>query len=169
MAIDLQKRTAGRPTALTDIVWNTLVSRVKGNNYIPVACAAAGINRRTLSEWMTWAKDVDDYIYTNNIPMPLSKEELTQDIYDTFPDNLRIHIIYWYLFQDLKTAEAQGIQDLNDHILNAAPKNWLAAMTLLERRHPDMYGKRDAVDVNVQDSQELLRKLSQALQITPAN
>jgi hypothetical protein len=163
MSIDLKKRTIGRPTSLTDQVWKKLVNSVENNNYLSVACQSAGINRRTFTVWMNWAKDVDQYIEDNNIDMPETLPREDTDIYNAFPEDVRVRLVYWYLFQDLKIAEANGIESLNEYIMDAAPKNWLAAMTLLERRHPDMYGKRDAVDVNVQAGQQLLQDLAKIL------
>jgi hypothetical protein len=67
------------------------------------------------------------------------------------------------LFKDLKRAEAEGIIALSDTVYDAAPKNWLAAMTLLERTSPDLYGRRDAVDINVKEAQELMQACVKAL------
>ena len=164
MAIDLSKRDRGRPSKLTDAVWQTLIDNVKKNNYVSVCCMAAGISHTTLSNWMSHAKDCEEYLTHNNIELPDTWNEVTDNIIEKFPEVLQDKLIYWYLFADLKRAEAQGIIDLSANVSDAAPKNWLAAMTLLERRHPDMYGKRDAVDINVQEGTELLNRLATILQ-----
>jgi hypothetical protein len=39
----------------------------------------------------------------------------------------------------------------------------MAAMTSLERTNPELYAKRDAIDISVKDSQVLLEKLAKAL------
>jgi hypothetical protein len=45
----------------------------------------------------------------------------------------------------LKSAEAKLKQRMVAHITKAAPTNWAAAMTLLERRFPEEFGRRDRV------------------------
>jgi hypothetical protein len=175
MAIDLVKRTRGRPPKLTDEVWTILVDRVRRNNYISVVCQAAGIDTNTLTNYMSHAKDCNDYIRVNDLidQLPESYKEVTEDIYNLFPADLQDKLVYWYLFKDLKRAEAQGTIELSDMVRDAGPKNWLAAMTLLERRHPDMYGRREAVDVSVQAAQDFMQAAIKALKepdrSTPAN
>jgi hypothetical protein len=174
MAIDLTKRTRGRPLRLTDEIWQILVDRTRKRNYISVVCQAAGIDRNTLTSYMTHAKDIDDYIVSNNIldQLPDSYKDVTDDIYILFPEALQDKLVFWYLFKDLKRAEAEGTIALSNMVYDAGPKNWLAAMTLLERTAPDMYGRRDAVDINVKEGQELLQRLATILkpdikQLTP--
>ncbi len=178
MAINLSKRTRGRPPKLTDEVWQILVDRTRRRNYISVVCQAAGISSNTLTNYMAQAKDIDTYIVDKNIldDLPDNFGQVTDDIYDMFPETLRDKLIYWYLFKDLKKAEAEGTIALSDMVYNAGPKNWLAAMTLLERTAPDMYGRRDAVDIQMTASVDLMRDVVRALRapdntalITPAH
>lgn len=45
----------------------------------------------------------------------------------------------------VKAAEAKLKQRMVAHVSRAAPTNWQAAMTLLERRFPEDFGRRDRV------------------------
>jgi transposase-like protein len=87
---------------------------------------------------------------------------------------------YARLYLDASEAQAQFEAEMVGLVANAAranPQNWPAAMTILERMHPDRFGRRDttvleggdrpAIVVNVGDPETreltrgLLRRLSQ--------
>lgn len=104
----------------------------KGATYSKAA-AAGGISRRTLYNWLERGqKDLEDYedrmdaFVNDELPEPPEKS-----CYAEF---------YW----NFGKFEAQLCEDMLDEIIKAAkdPRNWAAAMTLLERRFPDEYGRR---------------------------
>jgi hypothetical protein len=161
MAIDLQNRSHGRHTVLCEEIWDSLVKSAENGNYISVACQAAGIHPTTYSNWLGWAKDVEEYIYNNNIDIESSELDVS-----VFPENVQKKYVYYRLFCDLKTAQAKSIVKRNDLVMaagHAGPQYWMAAMTSLERTNPELYAKRDAIDISVKDSQVLLEKLAKAL------
>lgn len=171
MAINLRSRRSGRPTVLTDQVAQILIDSVSKGNYISVACQSAGIDKSTYNNWMKWAKDVQDYLEDNNITINPDDIDNNNNILDIIPTEItdqytRDKLVYWYLMTELKTAEAKAIETLHNRIVEAGksgPQYWIANMTLLERRHPDLYGKREAVDVNVREGQELLVRIKDNL------
>lgn len=65
------------------------------------------------------------------------------------------------IFSDFSDAIENAIAECEAHALRviqrAAPKNWQAAMTLLERRFPDRWGRRDRLDVYHQVQREAER------------
>src|SRR5690606_15558717 len=54
--------------------------------------------------------------------------------------------VYGQFCQAIKDAEARAEVHLVALIRNAATENWTAAMTLLERRHPERWGRRDRTE-----------------------
>ena len=165
MSIDLNKRQRkmGRPGKLTDEVWAALYKSVANNNYVSVSCRAANISDHTYTIWLNHAKEVDIYITENNIELPDDKDSVSDDIYNMLPEDIQRKLIFWYLFTDLKRAEAEGIQKLNGFIMDHAPKNPIAAITLLERRHPKLYSRREEQPEAVQQGVELLERLANIL------
>ena len=55
--------------------------------------------------------------------------------------------VFFEFFKALKKAEAEAEARLVTQVNLAGPKNWQAAMTMLERKFPERWGKRDKVDV----------------------
>ena len=161
MAIDLTVRTKeGRPTALTPEVSDIIYNYVANGNYPGTACMAAGLDESTIYKWRNKAALYKQWLDDNSI--------YTDDIED-LPDHDN-GLIYYQFFMRLKTAES--LAEIN-HVNNlkaagaAGPQFWAASATYLERKHPDRWGKRDAVDVNVKDATQLLERLTKALQIQP--
>lgn len=155
-------KKGGRPTVLNEAVYNSLVSTAATGNYVSTCCDAAGINPCTYNNWLDRAKDVQSYLDSINCT----------DIYnidiDKLPDEIKPNIVYYQLFMDIKKAQAGAIKKLHDKVSAAAdagPQYWIAAMTLLERIRPELYGKREALDIAVTEGTALLEKLSQVLQI----
>lgn len=67
---------------------------------------------------------------------------------------------YYGLFQALKKAEAEAEVKIVADVTNQAPKNWVAGITYLERRHPSRWGRHDRVDHELsQQGMELLQRL----------
>ena len=159
MAIDLTVRTrAGRPTALTPEIADIIYDYVAKGNYPGTACAAAGLDESTIYAWRKKASVYKEWLDNNDI--------YSVEI-DQLPDKDN-GLIYYRFFMRLKTAEALAE---NTHVSNlmkagaAGPQFWAASATYLERKHPDRWGKRDAVDINIKEGTALLEKLSQVLQI----
>ena len=48
----------------------------------------------------------------------------------------------------MQKAESDAKQALLAHVQDAAPQHWQAAMTILERRWPNEFGRRDRMEVH---------------------
>ena len=160
MAIDLIKRRGpGQPTKLTAKTEAIIYEYMAKGNYISTACQAAGIDSRTFYYWQNKASSYHKYLEDNNI-------EVTN--IDALPDNGTGGIVYYQFFQRLKRAEAEAESAHVGNLMKAGaagPQFWAASATYLERKHPDRWGKRDAVDINVREGTALLEKLAAVLQI----
>ncbi len=58
--------------------------------------------------------------------------------------------MYMSFTVDAEKAQAQCIKDNLELITKHGKKKWQAAAWLLERRYPDMFGRRESLDVNAQ-------------------
>lgn len=101
-----------RPTKLTSAITSKIVEAIKAGATHEHAAQYAGINVATFYDWK-------------------AKGEAGEEGFSEFSDAL-------------KTAEGQGAVELLKRIKEASedPKFWTAAAWILERRHPDIYGKQ---------------------------
>lgn len=109
----------GRPTKLTEPIAVKVISYVLAGNYKTTACRAVGISTYTLRNWVARA------------------EEWLESDQDVPADEL----IYIQFFNALEWAEAQAELKLMTQAVSGIPGAWQAAMTVLERKHPERWGK----------------------------
>lgn len=134
-------------------VHTAIVDTARRGNYMTTCAAMIGVSPRTIMRWLQRGEQ------------DLENGEDTS---------------YARLYRDVSQASAQFEDEMVNLVADAAranPQNWAAAMTILERKHPDRFGRRDttvleggdrpAIVVNIGDedtrrlSRELLRRLSQ--------
>ena len=115
---------------LSDATINVLVSVIKAGNYAVTACNLAGIPEQTFYAWLQQA-DKDELVGAT------SQESL-----------------YIRLKESIKNAEADAEVSLVDMVTGVALKdrNWIAGMTLLERRHPDRWGRKDRTRIDINET-----------------
>ena len=167
--VDLKHRSEGRPSNISDTIRKVILKYIETGNYISVACQAAGIPQHTYCNWGTYAKDVEDFIDSHNIyisdPTSLTEDDIKY-LREVLPDNLKNKTAHWEFFHQLKVAEAKAeathVENLNK--AGKLPQHWAASATYLERRYPERWGRRDAVDIQVKEGTQLLEKLSKILQ-----
>ncbi len=109
----------GRPTKMTADRVARLQEALRGGHTRVTAAALAGIGTSTLYAWMAAA----------NRP-------------DAAPEFVEF-------LDAIKTAEVEAEDALLAIIRDAAAKQWQAAAWILERRHPDNWGRRFKADVSV--------------------
>lgn len=107
------KRKVGRPTALTPERHEQLIRLVRGGAYLETACAIAGVDSRTVRDWMRFGARPD------------AKPELQR------------------FRADMIEAVAECEKELVGFVAKAAPADWKAAAWILERRFAGRYGRRD--------------------------
>lgn len=107
-----------RPQRYTKAVHKRIVEAVREGCYMSDAFSYAGIHRATGAEWLRLGRD--------------------------HPEQ---HPEYAQLALDVDEAESSFVHEMHGHILAAArshePQTWQAAQTILERRFPGKYGRRD--------------------------
>ena len=110
-----------RPSLLTPELQDRFCELMLAGNYLSTACAILEITPQTISNWLARADDPNE------------------------PDPS-----YLRFLEAVKRTEAEAEARLLAKIEAAGndPKNWPAHMTILERRHPERWGRRDRVQVD---------------------
>lgn len=111
----------GRSPNLTPDLQNKLVSVIAAGNYDDVACAHCGISDTVFYEWIQ--RGEGRHPTRNKTPL------------------------YAEFAEAIKKARADSEVVAVLSVRNAFSKNWQAAMTFLERRRPDRWGRRDYMSV----------------------
>ncbi len=126
MSTDIQKRPI--PRKLNKGMIQALSLAIAKGNYAVTACQLCDITEQALWDWHQQAKT--DY------ELGLDSEES----------------IYIKLAEALKRAESQAEAELVNVVRESAiaKKEWLPAMTFLERRHPDRWGRKDRTKIDIE-------------------
>lgn len=123
-ARSVKRRRAGAPTKLTIGTAAKILVLVSEGNYPRVACAAAGITKRTLDNWRERAREfIDD----------------AECDWEDIPPSERIYVEFFLMLQ---IAEANSEASLLRRAVRGE-KGWQAAMTVLERRRPEHWGRQE--------------------------
>jgi len=128
MTTELQEKT-GRPSKLTPQLQEKICEYIANGNYLNTACQATGITDSTLFNWMKRAEE----------------------------EGKNGGGRYFDFMVAIKKAEAQAEAALASMIKETAlqKKEWLPAMTFLERRHPDRWGRRDRTRVDINETKTI--------------
>ena len=121
--IKLEKRGPGQPTKCTATVTKAMADCIRKGNYISTACALAGVSYQSYSNWME------------------------RGGFDSEADTKSPYVAF---FEAVKKAESDAESEMVEAVRKAAgagSQHWAAAMTWLERRHPDRWGKRERQEV----------------------
>lgn len=133
-------RRIGRPPVLDSDVTRRVVEVVRAGNYAEVAAASVGISGSTFRAWLREGARIRRVL-----------EPLDEEAYDAAVDDLTEHQLQQAEFSaavEKAMADSEVIDVLN--VRKAAADHWQAAMTRLERRHPQRWGRREAVEVTGQ-------------------
>lgn len=101
-----------------------IVDAVRVGNYVSTASAAAGIHRATFYSWMKRGEQASD-VRANAEPLTFDDERFA-DFYDRVSE-----------------ATAQAEMDAVADVREGKSVKWVAAMTYLERRAPEKWGRRE--------------------------
>lgn len=110
---------------LNEHLIDKLSSIIRDGNYYVTACRACDISETAFYDWI------------NRGTADLERGEET---------------IFSKLVESLKKAEADHEAELLKLVSKAAPANWIAGMTILERRHPERWGRKDRQQIDITES-----------------
>lgn len=118
------------PRKYNEALHEKMVQAVEDGNYRGTAARLCGIHETTLRDWI--------HPVVQGRDLGMTREQMP-------------HPEYWDLLHDLEEAEATFEQNMISRVTAAAnsgaPNTWQAAMTLLERKMPEKFGKRDALKI----------------------
>lgn len=129
----------GRPSKLTPDVADRIIAAVLEGNYLATAAQAVGVGESTLYRWLQRGADVE--------ARALERAE-DLDAVDLHELTDPAEWAYLDFREALKSAEAYAERELLG-IVRQGRQGWQAHMTILERRHPDRWGRRQALDHSI--------------------
>jgi transposase len=125
----------GRTSKVLDPrVTEVFLDGIRQNLTRNLACKKAGINPGSFSRWMTRAREAD-----------------------VSGENDSIYVVFR---NKLEKIEAETAAELVQTIETASHKDWKAAAWVVERRHPDDYGKRETTVIEGSEERPLEVKTS---------
>jgi hypothetical protein len=127
---------------LDDEVIEQICQLVEAGNYITVACAAIGVHRSTFSAWRRKGERVSHHLESTE--QEIDPGEYPEHILpaDVTPEDWQCYRLFWALETSEAKAEATAVLMVRKQM----PEQWTAAMTLLERRFPDRWRKRQTFE-----------------------
>lgn len=125
-----------RPTKLTPETRQRICDNITLGMTYEHATQAAGIDYSTFRKWILRGEAEKDRVNEND-RAKIRKDEL----------------IYVEFVEALKESEARGIRN-NLAMITKASKDgsWQASAWILERRHPEDYGRKDKLDMKAEHS-----------------
>lgn len=154
------KRPHGGQLAINPLRMARILRALAGGNYIKTACAYAGITPHTYRNWLNIGEaHIEEVRATGVDPEEAINDWLEQPGNEpgSYQDDAKLwkapgpkefDPYRWpcVLFVTLaERASAQAEVAAVAQVRLAGPNNWAAAMTFLERRHPEKWGRRDRV------------------------
>lgn len=130
---------------------------IAAGNYLETSCRAVGIDDATIYGWMLKAKEdyeagltAADSIYIDfceakNRAEAENEARQVKNVLDAAAGGQKAKII--------TRTRRDGSSEVEE--VMTTPQ-WLAAMTFLERRHPDRWGRRDRLQVDQHTTQEIV-------------
>lgn len=139
-------KVPGRKSKLTPELRDRILDAVLEGNYIETAAQIAGVNKTTLYRWLRRAEDVEAQ----------ALELVVEDGADFYEHVDPAEWVYLDFRHALKSAEAYSEAELLRMSKSAAVagSSWQAFMTILERRHPDRWGRRKVLDHTIRGELE---------------
>ena len=125
-----EKRGRGRESMLTQERHDKIVEIIKAGNYENVAWMQSGICEETYYGWKKRGKEA--------LALLKKKEEVAES-----------ELVYVEFFQSIKEAIAYSEEYAVSKVRVHMDTSWQAAMTYLERKFPDRWGKKDRLTVEV--------------------
>ena len=119
----------GRIPSLTPERVKEILALLQVGNTDEVAANASGISRGAFYKWLARGRAA------------IEKMEKGEQIDDS-------EMMYVDFVDSVKKAKAEAIATAVTHVRRAMSKNWQAAMTFLERKDPENWGRKDRVDVH---------------------
>jgi hypothetical protein len=117
-----ERRSIDQPSKYDDPkIQKIILDALADGNYLYVAAQLAGIHPNTLHEWIRRGRAGDG-----------------PPVLIAFVEQIDLTLARW---------EAETVKVVHQVAQSGAPNTWQAAMTMLERKSPDRWGRRDKVEI----------------------
>lgn len=137
-------KVPGRPSKLNQELIDRILPVVLEGNYLETAAQAAGIDKTTLYRWLRKADDLMARAVEHLDDAEL-EEHGANAVYDVLDPSEWVYLDFRHA---LKSAEAFAETELLRKALRrGAEQPWQAYVTVLERRHPERWRRRDSTSV----------------------
>lgn len=135
-------KVPGRPRKVTPELTERIVDALLEGNYLETAAAVVGVSKSTLYRWLRKAEELEAIAGEQVVDLD---DPLEADVY-ALTDPAEWAILDFR--HAVKSAEAWAEMELVRLAKGAAVSGaaWQAFMTILERRHPDRWGRRKVLD-----------------------
>lgn len=133
-------KVPGRPSKLTPELVEQIIDAVLEGAYIETAAQAAGIGKTTLYRWLRRADDVEARTLEQLEDADL-EDNAEVAVYDAVNPAEWVYLDFRHA---LKSAEAYAELELLRRTTRGG-LGWQAYMTVLERRHPARWSRRERV------------------------
>lgn len=152
------ERSRDQPSKYADPkIQKIILDALADGNYLYVAAQLAGVAPDTLHSWIKRGRRA------------IKGEQEEPEVLVDFVERIELTLAKW---------EAETVKQVHTVAKSGAPNTWQAAMTMLERKAPDRWGRRDKVEVEAdtpliqlnqlvladesvrQQSRELLRRVT---------
>jgi hypothetical protein len=128
----------GRPTKLTPALQKQICGFIEKGNYISTACAACGIDERTYQRWVEWGKKGTEPYAT--FVVSIKKAEVIAETARV--ERIQEAGIGGKLIKVTTRTLRNGTEVKEEFY---SQPQWPADMTILERRHPERWGRRQEI------------------------
>lgn len=130
----------GRPSKLTVELTAEIVWLILEGNYVETAAQAVGVSKSTL---YAWQRRGDEALALAEEAVESNEDLLGDKLYNHVPPDEWPYVDFLHA---LKSAEAYAETELVRKVQWPATAPWQAFATILERRHPARWKKREAVE-----------------------
>ncbi len=151
-------RRVGRKLKLNQDRIARLTTNLQVGSYIEPACRHAGISVATFYIWMRHGEDVRDQL------------EQRRELGEPDPRPNADEAPFLQFLEAMESAMAHAEIRATTQIALAGAEEWRAAAHLLERRHPERWGRKDRTEmsgdltVKVVSPDELAKKIDEAVE-----
>lgn len=133
-------KVPGRPSKLTADLQERVLDAILEGAFVETACQACGISKRTFYRWLKRGEDAEARALEH---FDSDDEPDLEALYEhADPADWQ----YMDFCHAIQSAEAFAELELLRMVTRGGPQPWTAYMTVLERRHPTRYQRRQTIE-----------------------
>lgn len=133
-------KVPGRPSKLTAELQERVLDAVLEGAFIEVACQACGISKRTFYRWLKRGEEAEARAMEQ---FDSDDEPDLEDLYEHVAPEEWPYLDFCHAVQ---SAEAFSELELLRKVTRGGEQPWTAYMTVLERRHPTRWQRRQTIE-----------------------